>query len=137
MGNMTFTTDLAMRRIERIQHLLRREDMTIHDISAGIHLSYRWAAAYVGHLHASGAIHITGYRKSMRADGTFIHVALYAWGKASDATKPAPLTDSERHQRYLQHPELGEFRKERKRAWGRKPRRDWAAFWIPTREAQQ
>lgn len=134
MGTMTFTSDLALRRIEMIQHLLRREDLTVHELCDGIHMTKRWTYAYLAYLHGIGLIHISAYRTMIRADGGLVHTPLYAWGRAQDAQKPTPLTPAERAWRYRNHPELAEFRAARKRALKKKPQRDWAAKWIPSRE---
>lgn len=136
MGIMTFTSDLALRRIEMIQCLLRQQDMTVHELAAGIHMSKRWAQSYLTYLHGLGLVHIAEYRQALRSNGSYLYVPLYAWGEATDAPKPARLSDAERQRRYMQNPEHAEFRAARKRAWAWKPRRDWTAQWIPTQETR-
>ena len=139
MGAMKFTTDLALRRIERIQHLLRRQDSTVQEISDEIHLSKRWAYDYVKYLHENKLIHIADWRKEVRSNGAWSHIPIYCWGKAKDAKKPEALTSAEISRRYRNHPDRGleNQERDRKKKMAKRlvPTRDWTAAWIPTKEA--
>lgn len=132
MGKMTFTSDLALRRIERIQYLLRREDLTTHELAVGIHVHLRTAQSYVTYLHAAGLIHIASYRKVTREYSGDVSVALYCWGKATDAEKPKPVPQAEQKRRYYHDPEKIDKHRAKARARWWKPRRDWTAAWIPS-----
>ena len=120
--------------MQRIQEMLRREDMTLHEIAESIHMSLRWARAYVKHLHDAGCVHISGYRRVPSSCKTVNH-ALYCWGAATDAVKPAPLTPLERVQRsrqnLFQDADKHALALEKRRMSKWVPHCDWAAEWVP------
>ena len=95
---MTFTNECALRRIERIQLLLRKEPLTIHEIADRIYLSLRWTYAYISHLHHSEKkkIYIQEFRKHQTERGTEF-IALYKWGNSPDAIK-RKFSNTERQQ---------------------------------------
>jgi len=137
-SRMTFTKEPALRRIERIQEMLRAKDMTLQEIADGIHLSLRWAREYIVHLRINRLIHIAGFRLHHMEHKTVSH-ALYCWGAATDAAKPLPLTSAERAQRQrdilMSDQDLHEAALRKRRAARIVPARDWAASWIPTKGA--
>ena len=136
MGKMTYTTTLALRRIEKIQHVLRREDLATIEIADAIFVHRRTAQAYVRYLHDAGLIHIASYRKVPRENNGDVVVALWCWGKATDAPKPPPVPSIEHARRYRNNPDrIDEIRAKARARWW-KPRRDWTAAWIPTQEAR-
>ena len=140
MHKMTFTSEAALRRIDKIQQLLRGQDLSMAEIAAEIHLTLYWTRAYINHLHAAGLLHIAKYdlRKQKHYDR---HIALYCWGEATDAIKPPAMNYLEKaHKRRaiiaadleLQDKELA-----KRRAKRIVPARDWAASWIPTRTQEE
>lgn len=139
MGVMKFNTELSFRRIEQIQHLLRRNDCTVHEIADGVHMVKRWAVAYVTHLHKEKKIHISEWRRIARSNGSGYSIPVYCWGKAKDAKKPRPTTAAERSKKYRStsdsYIEVRERECAKKRASRLVPVRDWTAAWIPTKEA--
>lgn len=140
MGVMAYNTPLSERRIAQIQHLLRRQDMTAHEIADGIFMTKRWAQDYLSYLHREKKIHISEWRRMIRSNGGPIAIAVYCWGYAQDATRPTPLTKAEITRRYRNHPEHADERRERdkmiKRAKRMTPHRDWTAAWIPVRKPE-
>ncbi len=76
---MKFTNVTARARIDRIQLLLRRQPMSIHEIADGINLSLRWTYAYIDHLKESGRVRVKEVveRHSNRGKE---RVPLFAWG---------------------------------------------------------
>lgn len=134
MGKMAFNTPLSERRILQIQYLLRREDMTAHEVAHGIFIDKRWAQEYLNYLHGQKKIHISHYRKFVRSNGSPYHIPVYCWGEAADAKKPKPMTRAEIARRYRSNPEHREERRTRdtmiKRAKRIKPHGDWTASWI-------
>lgn len=136
MGKMTFTSDLALRRIEQIKHMLLRDDLTTQEIADGIYVHLRTAQSYVSYLHANRMIHITRYRKVMREFSGEVAVALWCWGSAKDAPRPAPMTPAEWARRYRNNPDKIDTIRAKARARWWKPRRDWTAAWIPKQEAR-
>lgn len=138
MARMKFNTELAQRRIEKIQHLLRQSDCTVQEIADGIFLSKRWTYEYVNHLHENKKIHIAEYKKNVRSNGSWAFIPVYCWGQETDAKKPAAMTFAERARRYRANPEKSAERREKdmmkKRANRLKPKRDWTSSWIPVKE---
>ncbi len=133
MPKMTFTSDLALRRIAQIQHLLRREDLTSHELAEGIFVHIRTAQSYIEYLHSAGMIHIASYRAVMRERSGNIFAPVYCWRKAADAVKPKPVPKAEQKRRYYHDPEKIDMHRAKARARYWKPRRDWTAAWIPAR----
>lgn len=133
---MTFQTEPARRRIEKIQHLLRGQDLSIAEISEEIHLTLYWARAYINHLHATKQVYIARYqvRKQQHYDR---QIALYCWGEATDAIKPAAMNYLEKaHKRraiIAADPDLQDKEAAKRRAKRTVPARDWTASWIPTK----
>lgn len=116
MPDMKFNTDLAARRIDRIQQVLRRSDCTVQELADSIYLVKRWAYAYIKHLHEAGKVHIAEYRRTVRRSGMTYITPVYRWGEGQDASKPSSLTASERSKKYRYDPLLGEARREKDRA---------------------
>lgn len=134
---MTFATQSAVLRIQRIQQMLRAQDMTVQEIADGIHLTLRWTREYIAHLHLNKMVHVAGYRLQSMQHKTVSH-ALYCWGQAKDAPKPAPLTSAQRAKRQrellLDDLEARDKALAKRRAARWTPQRDWTASWIPTRQ---
>lgn len=139
MGKMAYNTELSQRRIMKIQHLLRMGKMTVREIAESIFLSKRWTQGYINHLHSEKKLHICEYRNVLRCNGAGLFIAVYCWGDGKDAKKPAPMTKAEIKKKYRSDPAKIELIRERdrlkKKASRLKPKRDWAAAWIPIKEA--
>ena len=137
-GNMTFATEPAQLRIAKIQNVLRASDLSVHELADTIHISLRWAREYVRHLHAAGMIHVAEYRLQTQEQKLVSH-ALYSWGAAKDAPRPAPLSAAERLARrraiMYQDKERHELEKAKRRHDRWVPHCDWAAAWIPKRNS--
>lgn len=135
-SRMTFATQSAVLRIERIQGMLRAQDMTLQEIADGIHLTLRWTREYIAHLHQNKMVHIAGYRLQSMQHKTVSH-ALYCWGEAKDAPKPPALTGAQRarrkRERLLDDMEARDKHLAKRRAARWTPTRDWTASWIPTK----
>ena len=133
---MTFTSEAAKRRIDKIQQLLRGQDLAIADLADQIHLTLYWARAYINYLHDTKQVHIASYqvRRHQHYDR---QIALYCWGEATDAAKPAAMTYLEKaHKRRAMiaaDPDMQDKEAAKRRAKYIKPARDWAASWIPTK----
>jgi len=138
MHKMTFASEAAQRRIEKIQQLLRGADMSMHEICNEIHLTPYWTRKYLQHLHEQGRIHIASYRCQKRNEYECF-VALYCWGAATDAQKPTydELREHKRQKRIAKRDdvEAHELHLKKRRAARIKPQRDWTAAWIPTKAA--
>ena len=123
--------------MERIQELLRRQDMTLQEISDSIHMSTRWAREYINHLHELKMIHIAEYRLRTLEVKT-VSQPIYCWGNARDEPKPPPLTGAQKAARIRNiiksDQELHEKTLAKRRAAKWTPQRDWTAAWIPTRQ---
>ena len=136
MHKMTFQSDAARRRIDKIQQLLRATDMPITEVAEQIHLTLYWARAYMRHLHERQLVHIVSYRKQRRLEYD-CHVALYCWGAGIDAEKPEPASPAEqqrdRRAKLAADKDAHEKSLALRRAKKIKPARDWAAAWIPTK----
>ena len=140
MAKTTLKTKLALRRIDKIQEVLRKEDLTVNEIAEKIYMSLRWAREYVKKLHNEGVIHIACYRRYDLSQQSAVR-ALYCWGSATDAVKPPPLTPYERTKRTRQliysdidrHQKLLALRRDKKF----KKEADWTSSWIPRRNVQQ
>ena len=138
MNQMKFTSEVAQIRIGKIQQLLRAQDMSIAELGAEIHLTLRWMRAYVGHLHSGGYVHISAWRRQVR-NSYQCFTPLYCWGNATDAKRPQSMTQAERLR--AKRAALAADAIEHAAALARrrlkniKPKRDWAARWIPTRAA--
>ncbi len=133
---MKFNTPMAQKRIERIQFLLRREDLTSREISDGIHLSYRTTQGYVQHLRELGLIHVSYWRKYVQGRGACDYVPVYGWGEAKDAKKPPKIPKAVIDRKYLSNPEVQDRLRAKRIAKQIRPHRDWSAAWIPTQAAR-
>lgn len=140
MANMTFTSTLAARRIERIQLLLRREYMTVLEIAESIYMSPVRTREYIRHLLKTNQIHVYKWDKRQTA-GKSHWIAVYAWGNAKSPPKPkSKETTAERlrrryKERKLADPEWHMQMLAKLKAKRMPIQRDWSAAWIPTKEA--
>ena len=131
MGKMNYQSEPAQRRIDRIQSVLRGQELTVHEISALIHLTFECTKGYIKVLHTEQLIYIAGYRRNP-VRGNFL--PLYRWGIAADAPKPKPLTERERLEAAMEDdPMAHDLAKARRKLRDFKPHCDWAAAWVPTR----
>lgn len=132
---MTFESEMAARRILRIQELLRKERLKIYEIAAGIHMSVRWTNAYIRYLRNANQIYIAEWTREARQRQ--IHIPLYTWGLGTDAAKPEALSAKQREQRRRDAIKLDKDRYDlelaRRRAKRWKPKRDWTSSWIPAK----
>ena len=133
---MTFGSDAACRRIEKIQQILRARDLSLQEIADEINMTLRWARAYVVYLHQRKQLHIASWELRVVND-YFRFTPHYCWGNATDAIKPATLTFEQRKETRKTIKKVATLEDEieiaRRRALEFKPQRDWAASWIPTR----
>lgn len=131
MSKMNYTSEAAQRRIDRIQSVLRGQELSSYEISELIHLTVQCTQGYIRRLHAEQLIYIASYRRNdMRGN----HLPLYRWGVAADAKKPKQMSDRERREAAIEvDPMAHDVALAKRRARDFKPRRDWAAEWIPTR----
>ena len=123
MRDIDLTNEVARLRVDRIQELLRRQHSTTIEIAQDLNLSKQWAGVYVQYLRAKRMIHLAEYRPLKRRLHGSIWVALWAWGPGHDAPKPERTTHL---------PKLGKAAGKSKT----QPARDWASFWVPTKEAR-
>jgi hypothetical protein len=134
MAKMSFTTVTAQRRIDRIQHLLRREYLNINEIADGIYMSVTWARAYIKHLHAQRCVHIYEWQY-VTINGKRYWKAVYAWGNAKDAKRPVEDNSTYRRRRYAERkrddPEWHDRQLAKLRAARWKPQADPLTQWIP------
>lgn len=140
MAHMTFTSTLAMRRIEQIQYLLRREYSTANEIADAVFLTPVRTREYIRYLLAEKRIHVYKWEKR-KAGGKAHWIAIYAWGEATSAKKPKSReTDAERlrrryKERKAEDPEWHMQMLAKLRAKRTTVKRDWTAAWIPNKEA--
>lgn len=133
-----FKNKVAAARFLRLQEVLRRQPMTVYEITEAIGLTDpRQTRTYIAYARSQGQVHIAEYRERVRS-AYRSQVEVYAWGPGEDAERPK-RTDAERRQEYREREQdkaelrgIGESR-----AWMRdwQPKRDWAASWVPTRSA--
>lgn len=135
MAKMMFNTPLAKRRIEHIQYLLRRENLTAYEIADGIHMQRSSARPYVRFLHQNGMIHIAEWRKQVRTTKSWGFTPVYCWRKATDAPRPPRMANAEVYRRYVSDPDNKDRIRAKDIAKRSRPHRDWTAAWIPTRSA--
>ena len=81
---------LTIRRMEAIEKALRGRELNRHEIASEIHLSVRWVADYINHLHIDGKIHVCAW--TTQAHEKAYPIQLYRWGAGKDARKPKPLS---------------------------------------------
>ncbi len=136
MSQMTFTSALALRRIERIQYLLRREYLTAPEIADGVYMSAIRAREYIRYLLKTKQIHVYRWEKRWTA-GRAHWIAIYAWGNATSPKKPkSGETDAERfrrryRERKKEDPEWHMTMLAKLRAKRMKPKADPLTAWIP------
>lgn len=85
---------LTVRRIKAISDVLRKEALTLSEVSARVHLSLEYTRRYLRHLHGAGVVRIAAWREARTTRIT--RVPAYRVGKAADAPKPAKLTPAQR-----------------------------------------
>ena len=131
MGKMNYTSDAAQRRIDRIQLVLRGQELSSYEISELIHLTIDCTQGYIRRLHAEQLIYISGYRRNeMRGN----YLPLYRWGVAEDVPKPKQLSSRDKREALIEEdPMAHEVALAKRRAKKFQPHRDWAAAWVPTR----
>jgi predicted ArsR family transcriptional regulator len=74
-----FDSEVALRRIARIQEILRREPSTAQEVADAIQMTVRWARDYLVHLVAQRQAHVADYRR-VKVNTLNRNVALYGWG---------------------------------------------------------
>jgi len=74
-----FDSDVALRRIGRIQEILRQHPASSHEIADAIHMTERWAKTYLTHLVAQRQAHVANYRRQV-VNKLSRNVPLYGWG---------------------------------------------------------
>ena len=138
MAKMTFESERAKRRIERIQFLLRREYMNCLQLSEEIYMSPVRAREYIRYLLKTNQVHV--YRWDKREfEGKAHWIAVYAWGNAKSAKKPiSGETNAERlkrryHERKRDDPDWYESMLAKLKATRLKPKADPMLNWIPRR----
>jgi hypothetical protein len=133
---MTFATERAQKRLERIQAVLAGKLLAPAEIALAVHISKRWAYPYINHLHGQGLVHIASWRVNYNG-GDFS--PLFAGGPGEDAPKPEGkdiLTKArEARARINADPDRRDVYLARKRALARKPRGDPLHAWIPRQPA--
>lgn len=129
MDRLNFGSEQSIKRIDRIQEILRSQSLTMQEIAEQINVTKRYAQEYIHHLQDIHCVYIAEYRKDIRPN-SWRHVALYRWGNNPNAKvldrqykAPASPDAEERRDRALAL----------KKAKLIKPFRDWSAAWIPTR----
>ena len=133
MTKTDFTSAACLTRINRIRDALLMREMTTDEIAAAVHINAAYAREYVKHLRQTFQIHVVAYRE-VKVRHAWNH-PVYAWGAGADAPPPRRLTDAERSRLRRKDPEFRLREAAKQRAKRIKPHRDWAAAWIPTREA--
>ena len=140
MAKSTLNSKLALKRIEKIQELLRKNELSANEIADGIFMCVRWARKYVSHSHKNKLIYISSYKRFMLNGKSSVR-AMYSWGNKPDAVKPPALTDREKSQRTRDLIKDDVDRHERLLALRRNKRivlsPDWTSSWIPRRNSQQ
>lgn len=74
-----FNSEVALRRIARIQELLRQNPSSAQEIADAIHMTVRWARDYLIYLVAQRQAHVAGYRRQ-KVTTLNRNIALYGWG---------------------------------------------------------
>jgi hypothetical protein len=134
VAKMSFTKSLAVARIERIQHLLRGQHLTVYELADGVCLSPAATRIYIAHLRRERQLFIAGWR--LPETGICRRwQPLFAWGDGKDAKKPP--TDQASYQRRIyaerkkRDPEAHDLYRARQNANRRKVRPDPLTQWIP------
>ena len=129
MVHLNANTPQSIKRIERIQELLRSDAMTLQEIADAVFISKRYARDYIIYLQEIGSIYIADFRKGNLPGNCRHYLAMYRWGSGVNAVSPMD-----------EKIELDQDMEERldrvaaiKKAKAIKPFRDWSAAWIPTR----
>lgn len=130
MANMSFTSDTAKLRMERIMQLLRREPMNKHQIATEMFLAPRWCGSYLTHMRKLGLIRICAWERHIGEP-----TPRYELGSEPDVARPKPLTPAQIAKRYRKKvksdPELAIKYLSKKKAYNTKPRKmDIAAAWL-------
>lgn len=140
MAKSTLNSKLALKRIEKIQELLRKNELSANEIAGGIFMCTRWASQYVSYAHKNKLIYISSYKRFMLNGKSSVR-AMYSCGNKPDVVKPPPLTDKEKSQRKRDLIKADVARHERLLALRRNKRivqsPDWTSSWIPRRNSQQ
>lgn len=132
---MKFTAPSAKKKIDKILQALESSDHTAASLKDVIHISRRWANAYLKHMKETNLIHITRY--VLEAEGERHYPRpVYRTGEGRNVPRPKPKTNEEksatrRKKRredpdYYLHERAGN---ERRRF---KPKPDKAAAWMMT-----
>jgi hypothetical protein len=133
MARMSFTTDRAQYKIERIKALITEQGLTLEAIAQAVPISKRWARAYIVHLHAAGQVYITHWTHDEGESRAYLR-PVYMAGDKPSAPRPPAFTRCEigrrKRAKIKADPELymNHIARERRRRFV--PRADWASAWM-------
>lgn len=142
MAKMTYESERALRRIERIQQLLRGQDMTAQEVADGIYMDVRRARMYLRYLLEKKMIYVKRWEKR-RYEGKARWIPYYGWGNAKSAPMPGSKETSAEAQRrrykerIARDPDAHESFLARLKAKRLKPKADPLMAWIPKKSHQQ
>lgn len=100
MADMSFTTEAARIKLQRIRELLKKKPMTAHELADAVPLSKRWVQSYLNHLKDDERIYISDWTHEVDQCDRFYPRPIYkAVVPRKDAAKPEPLSKAERQAR--------------------------------------
>lgn len=108
-------------RLPRVIDLLRREELTAHEVAAMVYCTQRSAQILIARLRQQGLVYIVDWRRIGN-----VPVAVYSYGIGADAPRPKPMTAKERLVKWRAKESLDDhaFRMARERAKKWKIKRD-------------
>lgn len=111
-----------MLRVDALLKAIKKQPMTVHDVTQVIGLKYPSARAYLTELHKSGDVHICRFERTTAA-----FRPVYKYGNEPDAPKPERMP----HWFYDMKREKREYKPRKKQSENTThPRRDVAASWF-------
>lgn len=88
---------MTTRTEQRLVAALKKTHGTANDLAERGFMSVGRAQILLNALHATGKIHIAGWRRPPGSGGL---AAIWHWGPGKDAPRPVPLTNAQRCRRY-------------------------------------
>lgn len=126
MRTLTFKSEQAKRKIDRIRSLTSVDPKSLQEIASETFMSVPWARSYVQHLREGGLMHIARYEE--RQTSAYItNSPLFKWGAGKDAPKPkmTPKDYVDRNRASLRSdPDAHAAHLARRRALDNKPKMD-------------
>jgi hypothetical protein len=130
---LTFTSGLAIRRMERIVECLQGLHLTARQVGLAIHITQKMAKVYLDHLSTEGDNQRTHLDKwAITESGRM--AAHYTAGPGKNAARPPLLTpkqiEKRRRAKWRKDPDKLDYERDRRRTahYGGKP--DPAAAWL-------